>query len=148
MGFLKRYRKTLGLDNIDTSVYTTGYMNTVERLFLAGLVGAGGAGIESHALNQGQTRLTRSQIEHTYQTVGLTSDACRLDTTSKACLDAWNKCTENPQSTGCVSGGDTDPVTGQPVPHLSGFIYQHNPDCSNVDVAIGDCPDYFGPQSK
>lgn len=95
--------------------------------------------------SQSGSVLTRSQIEHTYQTVGLSSSACKADPNSQDCIKAWNKCTENPQSTGCFVGWDKDPVTGQPVERLSGFQYQHNSACTSVDVAIGNCQDYSGP---
>lgn len=90
-----------------------------------------------------QKPLSREQIEHTYQTVGLSSDACKADPNSQSCIDAWNKCTRNPKQDGCFAGYNTDPVTGRVVESFYNFRYQHNDHCSDIDVTLGDCPNYL-----
>lgn len=47
-------------------------------------------------LDTGKT-YTRREIQQIYQIDGLSSEACKSDPYSQACLDVWNKCNGNPQ---------------------------------------------------
>lgn len=86
--------------------------------------------------------LSMEQIQKTYQTAGLSSDACKTDSNSQTCLNSWNRCTNNPNQDGCFSGYSADPVTGQIIETLYGFQYHHNYFCDHFGVVTGSCANY------